>query len=142
MRKCKHCGSELVCWNWCGPGTWKNFIFNFRMNPSLKRLYFLLKTRHTHECWDCGHTFSTMFEVKDGLSYEELKTKYVHLPKHIKREIDDRLYYDMTQMDYWSDSEHDKKVWENRKKIVYALVDELYDKQWKIILEHISKNKK
>jgi hypothetical protein len=52
-RKCVHCNSTWVCWNWVnGKNDW------------------------THECWDCGSCQSTPNMVKNGIPYNVLKSDY------------------------------------------------------------------
>ena len=53
-RKCKYCGSFIVCWNWFGPISDED-------------------PRYDHECWDCENIMVTEYKVTDGVPYEALR---------------------------------------------------------------------
>lgn len=57
MRKCPHCGSIWVCWNW------------------VKATVPLALSSYSwvHECWDCENAIATPDKVKDGMWYWFLK---------------------------------------------------------------------
>ena len=56
MKRCPHCDSILVCWNW---------------------IYAIADTRKAyHECWDCENVIETNNNVRNGIPYWVLHRFY------------------------------------------------------------------
>jgi hypothetical protein len=56
---CPKCRKIIVSWNWIGP------LEQWDGNASW--------TEYMHECWICDSTFSTNFEVTNGVPYRACK---------------------------------------------------------------------
>ena len=134
MRRCKHCKSKFVCWNWVKVGGFNSWKMNFKIGvrSATRTPWTFFTQRWLHECWDCDSTFTTMFEVKNGIPYEKLKTDYKYLGSHMIKDIDKHLWYTVNETKNLENHEHDKNVHERRKKMAIDLVIELFDKQWEI----------
>ena len=135
MRKCKHCGSEFVCWNWfvCPFwGTWKrNFWYNGSF-PYFRWKFWRFLDRWHGECWECSSITSSFFKVWNGIPNDVLHKTFVHLPKHNIKEIESLLWHSVSQGIHYADKPHDRRVWARRKKMVVDLVKETFDKQWEL----------
>lgn len=138
-RKCDYCDSEFVCWNWFVAPFWATWMRNISYNSSFP--YFRWKFWHFFdrwhgECWHCGRIVTTFFEVKNGIPNDELRKRFVSLPEHSIREISSALWNIVNTTKHFLDTDHDRKVYENRRKSVLDMVNSLFDEQW--ILDHKS----
>lgn len=61
IKRCPHCNSIWVCWNWIHQTKEKMNKFN----PGR----FYTHDYWGHECWDCDSCISTDFKVKNGIPH-------------------------------------------------------------------------
>lgn len=59
LARCPNCNQIIVTWNWFGPLEQWDGIHTY--------------TEYTHECWICDSTFTTGYEVTNGVPYEVCK---------------------------------------------------------------------
>ena len=72
-RKCPHCKSIWVCWNWLKfDKKWMK-----ENNPIYYKNIELKDVKGWgHECWDCTDVFETHKKVLDGIPYKKLCKDY------------------------------------------------------------------
>jgi len=142
MKKCKHCGSEFVCWNWIHTGFWKTWKLNFWYNnkfPYFRWKFWKFFDRWGHECWNCNNVIQTLFKVKNGISIDKLHSDFIYLPKHRITDIDAMLWHAINQTKYYKNTDQDKECYATRRKMLHEYIDTFLDEQWK--LDH-NENKK
>ena len=81
IRRCEHCCSLFVCWNWfIGNKQW----IKDHNKPHYDNTPLELIPNYGHECWDCGNVQETYKRVRNGIPYWVLKTFYKYFKTKIK----------------------------------------------------------
>jgi hypothetical protein len=129
-KKCKHCGSEFVSWNWIYGPFWKTWYMNAIQYPRFILKFWRFFDRWTGECWNCGQLNYTFFKVKKGIPKNVLNETFVFLPRHQLRGIYEDLQWIITQSKHYSLKEKHKL--EYRLDIVIEEIKEMVEEQWKL----------
>jgi hypothetical protein len=131
-KKCPHCGSEFVGWNWIFSPFWRTWIRNFFYNkyfPYFRWRFWKFFHRWHGECHDCGMMTENFFKVRTGIPSKKLESDFVFLPRHEIRGATEEFSWMLSQAKYFTESERHK--YDKRMNIAFDMIRDSLDRHWK-----------